>query len=310
MAISTLLFSLKTTFFGTSIVLIPSRDRHGLCSQLSVRSHGERMKSITENVVWEKTEALIQEKYGKQIKFRSLNLFNAETLPYSKGDDLIIPLNTKSVHLGEVIINRGSLLSPVQKNEVTDLVHFLVEPHVYNTHLKFKQMNTSIASESDSFEDLSSPFLKIISSEVPTEKPKLVSHIIHLRSVSALQRKNVALKIHEIAENNLFVDLTEISSQLTTANDFKPFSETTIFVSDLKSLNHRELQLLADGVKSNPSKTLFIVGSQLQESDLAELGLDESLKNDLLAILFDIDRVPLKQQTNTDVLELLFFNLE
>ncbi len=266
------------------------------------------MKSVTENVVWEKTEALIQEKYGKQIKFRSLNLINAQTSPYSKGDDLIIPLNTKSVHLGEVIIDRGSLLSPDQKNEVTDLVHFLVEPHVYNTHLKFKQMNTSAASES--YEDLSIPFLKIITHEKETEKPKLVSHIIHLRSVSILQRKNVALKIHEIAENNLFVDLTEISSQLTTASDFKPFSETTIFVNDIKSLNRRELQLLADGVKSNPSKTLFIVGSQLQETELAEMGLDESLKNDLLAILFDIDRVPLKQQTNSDVLELLFFNLE
>ncbi len=268
------------------------------------------MKSVTENVVWEKTEALIQEKYGKQIKFRSLNLFNAQTSPYSKGDDLIIPLNTKSVHLGEVIIDRGSLLSPDQKNEVTDLVHFLVEPHVYNAHLKFKQMNTSIVPESDSYENLSIPFLKIITNEEESEKPKLVSHIIHLRSVSMLQRKNVALKIHDIAENNLFVDLTEISSQLTTASDFKPFSDTTIFVNDIKSLNRRELQLLADGVKSNSSKVLFIVGSQLQESELAELELDESLKNDLLAILFDIDRVPLKQQTNTDVLELLFFNLE
>lgn len=268
------------------------------------------MKSVTENVVWEKTEALIQEKYGKQIKFRSLNLFSSQTSPYSKGDDLIIPLNAKSVHLGEVIIDRGSLLTPDQKNEVTDLVHFLVEPHVYNTHLKFKQMNTTLSSESESFIDLSTPFLKIISSEKETEKPKLVSHIIHLRSASALLRKNVALKIHEIAENNLFVDLTEISSQLTTSDDFKPFSETTIFVNDLKTLNSRELQLLAAGVKSNPSKTLFIVGSQMQENDLNEMGLDEGLKNDLLAILFDIDRVPLNQQTNTDVLELLFFNLE
>ncbi len=269
------------------------------------------MKSVTENVVWEKTEALIQEKYGKQIKFRSLNLLNTQTSPYSKGDDLIIPLNTKSIYLGEVIIDRGSLLSPDQKNEVTDLVHFLVEPHVYNTHLKFKQMNTTFANESEeSFVDLSIPFLKILNSKEEVEKPKLVSHIIHLRSVSALQRKNVALKIHEIAKNNLFVDLTEISSQLTNAEDFKPFSETTIFISDLKSLNKRELQLLAAGVKSNLSKTLFIVGSKLQESELAELGLEEGLKNDLLAILFDIDRVPLNQQTNADVLELLFFNLE
>lgn len=275
------------------------------------------MKSVTENVVWEKTEALIQEKYGKQIKFRSLNLLNSQTSPYSKGDDLIIPLNTKSIYLGEVIIDRGSLLSPDQKNEVTDLVHFLVEPHVYNTHLKFKQMNTFSGPESESFIDLSVPFLKILSntienqnSDEQTEKPKLVSHIIHLRSASALQRKNVALKIHEIAKNNLFVELTEISSQLTSAEDFRPFSETTIYISDLKSLNKRELQLLTTGVKSNTSKTLFIVGSRLQESELAELGLEEGLKNDLLAILFDIDRVPLKQQMNTDVLELLFFNLE
>ncbi len=267
------------------------------------------MKSVTENVVWEKTEALIQEKYGKQIKFRSLNLLNSKTSPYSKGDDLIIPLNTKSIYLGEVIIDRGSLLSPDQKNEVTDLVHFLVEPHVYNTHLKFKQM-TTLAPESESFIDLSVPFLKIINRKEQTEKPKLVSHIIHLRSASALHRKNVALKIHEIAKNNLFVELTDISSQLTTAEDFKPFSETTIYISDLKSLNQRELQLLTAGVKSNTSKTLFIVGSNLQESEIAELGLEEGLKNDLLAILFDIDRVPLKQQMNSDVLELLFFNLE
>ena len=36
----------------------------------------------------------------------------------------------------------------------------------------------------------------------------------------------------------------------------------------------------------------------------------ESLRNDLAGFFFDIDRVPLAQQTSEDILELLFFQFD
>ena len=41
---------------------------------------------------------------------------------YNNGEDLIIPLKIKNMNLGDVIVDRGSLLNQQQKLEIADLV--------------------------------------------------------------------------------------------------------------------------------------------------------------------------------------------
>jgi hypothetical protein len=269
------------------------------------------MKDVVENAVWTKTQALIQDKYGKKIAFKTIDLANSAMPSFLEGDDLIVPLNTKSVYLGEVIVNRGSLLSSEQREEIIDLIRFLVEPHVYNKHLKLKEeidaYKRQMAAEAVENED--SNVLSLFSDEEEENSlVKLINSVIHLRSASALIRKKVALKIHDMAEQNLFVSFTDIARQMHSADEFKSFDKTTVFIEDIQQLNDQQLALLNAACELKVDGLVFIIGSSLNDKQIDALDLSRELKADLNAILFDIDRLPFAQQTSTDVLELLFFS--
>jgi hypothetical protein len=52
---------------------------------------------------------------------------------------------------------------------------------------------------------------------------------------------------------------------------------------------------------------LFLVGSNMDMDTILQQNWPENLKKDLAGFFFDIDRVPMAQQTSEDILELLFF---
>jgi len=271
--------------------------------------HGESMlKDVIENAVWTKTQALIQEKYGKKIEFKTLNLTNPSASFYLKGDDLIIPLNSRSINLGEVIVNRGSLLDGEQKNEVIDLVKFLIEPHVYHKHLKLREEIELYKKQKST--EINNDNVYSLFSETDDLIVKLISSVIHLKSTKTESIKKVALKIHEMAEQDLFISFKEITQQIQSIDDLVDFNKTTFFISDISSLTPEELSLLSEFSSVKFPGLLFIIGSNLSASDIDQLAITTALKNDLLGIQFDIDRVPISQQTSEDVLELLFFNVD
>lgn len=270
------------------------------------------IKDVVENAVWTKTQALIQDKYGKKIAFKTIDLANSAMPSFLEGDDLIVPLNSKAVYLGEVIVNRGSLLSTQQREEVVDLIKFLVEPHVYNKHLRLKEeieaykRHASIeVSEQLDQENVYSLFQD---DEEEQSLVRIINSVIHLRSTSALIRKKVALKIHDMAQQNLFVSLTDVAHQMSSAEEFRSFDKTTFFIEDITKLNPQELALLDAAVELKLDGLVFIIGSSMSDKQIEVLSVSAELKADMNAILFDIDRLPFAQQTSTDVLELLFFS--
>lgn len=270
------------------------------------------MKDVVENAVWTKTQALIQDKYGKKIAFKTIDLTNSAMPSFLEGDDLIVPLNSKAVYLGEVIVNRGSLLSTQQREEIVDLIKFLVEPHVYNKHLKLKE-EIEAYKRQVSMEPLEETYEKNVFSLFNDEAEeqslvRIINSVIHLRSTSGLIRKKVALKIHEMAQQNLFVAFNEIARQMHSVEEFKTFDKTTFFVEDITKLNAEELALLDAACELKLDGLVFIIGSALNDKQIDVLRVSKELKADLNAILFDIDRLPFAQQTSTDVLELLFFS--
>lgn len=270
------------------------------------------MKDVVENAVWTKTQALIQDKYGKRIAFKTIDLANSAMPSFLEGDDLIVPLNSKAVYLGEVIVNRGSLLSTQQRDEVVDLIKFLVEPHVYNKHLKLKEeieaYKRHASMEITEPTDEENVFSLFKDEEDEQSLVRIINSVIHLRSSSGLIRKKVALKIHEMAQQNLFVGFSEIARQMHSAEEFKTFDKTTFFIEDIMQLNAQELALLDAACDLKIDGLVFIIGSSLSEKQIDILRVSAELKADMNAILFDIDRLPFAQQTSTDVLELLFFS--
>ncbi|MBY0452179.1 MAG: hypothetical protein K2P92_04020, partial [Bdellovibrionaceae bacterium] len=194
--------------------------------------------------VWLKAYDLIKEKYGKTLSYRGIKLVSGDksasdngSMYYSNGDDLIIPLKSKNHNLGDVIVDRGSLLDPQQKSEVADLVKFLVEPKLYNMQLKQTE---------ESLRNNRGRSLSLVEIEVDdvvelygddNAKRRTLSQIILLKSHTELTRNRVALKLHEMTERNLFVRLDDIIKSVSTLADLASLNDVTVYIEDVEKLD-------------------------------------------------------------------------
>lgn len=263
---------------------------------------------------WIKANSLIKEKYGKNLSYRAIKLLKERDLSvnegfYSSGDDLVIPLKLKDYNLGDVIVARGSVLSHEQKSEITDLVKFLVEPKIYSIQLKKSEDNLVKAGrQSLSIVEDDGELVALYSAEKQVRQT--LSQIILLKSHTELTRNKVALKIHEMTERNLFVHLDDIAASLKSEDDFKTMSDITIYIPDIEAVTESTLMLLSQHLNGSGEGPLILAGSSLTMEAIEAKPWSDSLKKDLMGFYFDIDRVPLSQQTSSEILDLLFFELD
>lgn len=269
------------------------------------------MFDLLQDSVWLKTNSLIKEKYGKSLSYRAMKLISdaneaTENIFYSIGDDLVIPLKNKNISLGDVIVDRGSLLDTQQKMEIADLVKFLVEPKLYSIQLKQSEEALHTSGRALTLVSTKAKILKLYEPEI--EKRKTLSQIILLKSHTELSRNRVAFKIHEMAERNLFVHLDDIIKSISSKEDLASLSDITIYIDDVEKLTEKTMNLLKEVLEiATENGPLFLVGSKLDMDSILQKDWPESLKKDLAGFFFDIDRVPMAQQTSEDILELLFF---
>ncbi|MFZ3231807.1 MAG: hypothetical protein WA160_16495 [Pseudobdellovibrio sp.] len=270
------------------------------------------MKDIFNDAAWKKTFQLIEEKYGKTLQFRSLKLMNNQSKSaYQHGDDYIIPMSLKNFDLGDIVVSRGSFLDEQQKTEVVDLIKFLVEPQIYNHHLKTSEQNILNQKNAAAFEK--SKVVNLFPEF--TDSKKTLSKVIHLKAQNEQTRTKVALKIHELSGRNLFVRLSDVISTMTCVDDLLSLSDTTILIEDIETISSSMMQILESFLSKSSdtdqdSGPLLLVGSNLTLEALEEKPWHKDLKDDLMGFYFDIDRVPIAQQTSKEILELLFFQFE
>ena len=196
-----------------------------------------------------------------------------------------------------------------QKAEIVDLIKFLVEPKLYSLQLKKSEENLlNISTTKLSLVD-SSRVVELYQSE--KAKKQTLSQIILLKSHTEMTRNKVALKIHEMTERNLFVHLDDIIASLSSKEDLKTLNDVTIYIQDVQLLSKDTLNLLQEFLELNTTDgPLFLVGSSLSMEAIESQDWSPILKKDLMGFYFDIDRVPLSQQTSEEILELLFFQLD
>lgn len=313
--------------FGTPIVYC---NLHRLERVINLkRCGGLKMKNmindITTESAWKKASQFIQDKYGKKIEFRTLTTTSGDVSVeervsyFSKGDDLVVPLKYKQTDLGQVIVCRGATLAFEQQLETVDLIQFLIEPQVYNRMLKL-QINAYDANTTDTQEETNVINLFATPSQEEVEemdeetseeegRRRLVSKFIHIRAKSSMARHKVAYKIHEMTGTIVFLRLQDLTDGKTKVNHEMDLSDTAIYVDNLTELNKNQLDLLERMARQNQKgNCVIIVGSSLDEDQIHHLDCSQAMKNDLIALSYDADRVPVSQQASEEILDLLFFN--
>ena len=273
------------------------------------------INDITSESAWKKTSQFIEEKYGKKIEFRFLtSLSNQSDRTYIQGDDLIISLNYKQTNLGQVVIQRGALLTMEQKSEAIDLVQFLIEPQAYNRMLKLQlsPAGTDVHENTGNVIRLFSRNISAIDDVhiIDDEnKRRLISKFIHVKAKSNIARHKVAYKIHELTGTIVFLRLQDLTDGKVPMTHEMDLADTAIYVENINELNQNQFDLLERLSRKNMSgNSVIIVGSNLNEDQIHHLNCSLAMKTDLLALSYDADRVPLSQQASEEILDLLFFN--
>lgn len=268
------------------------------------------MANLMNDITWIKTNGFIKKKYGKSLTYRAIKLImenQTKVNPddfYSLGEDLIIPIQLKNLDLGDVIVNHGSSLDFNQKNEVTDLVRFLVTPKIYSLQLRQMEENLRYLSKRPLFMVDSRRVMKLHESKSPK---KIVSPIVFLKSNIQINRNKVALKVHEMTERNLFVYLDDIADSITSQADFRMLNDITIYIDDIEQISDSVLLVLQEYLDTNDDEgPLFLVGSSLNLNGIKLKNWNDSFKSKANQFYLDIDRIPIDQQMSEDVLELLF----
>ncbi len=297
-----------------------------------ITAMGNKMKNvkhdITSESAWKKTSQFIKEKYGKKIEFQFLSVTsnnNGDGLEssssqrsYVQGDDLVVPLKYKNAELGNVVVCRGATLPFEQQQETEDLIRFLIEPQAYNRMLELK-LSSSTQPEQESNvirlfgrTDYVDQEEVIVINDEQEKKRRLVSPFIHVKSKSATVRHKIALKIHEMIGTIVFIRLQDIADGSQPVTHEMDLSDTTLFIEDLTALNPHQMDLLERLARRNLSDSKIncavIVGSGLNDDQIHHLDCSQAMKNDLLGLAYDADRVPVTQQASQEILDLLFFN--
>lgn len=270
---------------------------------------GANMKSFIEDRVWERASQFIKDKYGKNIEFRFISEIDERDLFFVRGDDLVVSLKHKNESLGNVVVRHGSTLSQDQRQEAADLIQFLISPQAYSKFIQLKIESQTLPEKSENVINL---FTHVkTEEESENEAPQLLSKFIHIKALSRVVRHKIAMKLHEMAGTIVLLRLQDILNPNQPIDMNMDLTDTALFIEDLTDLNAEQLKLLEKISKnSNVKNSLVLVGSSLDETALQALNCGADLKNDLIGMMYDADRVPASQQANEEVLELLFFNTQ
>lgn len=278
------------------------------------------MNEILNEPSWGKAQSIIQERFNKNIEYRFIDLLKSDdnttsVRAFIRNDDLVINLSYQKVRLGHLIIQRGALLKESDRADIIDLVDFMLTPVIYNLYLK--NMEKSILIEKAEMTERSPNIIPLQQHQYNEYESRseiytidnIISKFLHLKASQSMQRKKVALKIHEMLGNNFFLDYSQISKNILDASELQDLDKTTIYVDDLAQLERKDLVFLNSFIeKQDQLSLLMLVGSSMTDSKIHQLNTTDALKNDLVGFSFEIDKVPVEMQISEEVLEIMFFD--
>lgn len=275
------------------------------------------LKDLMNDSSVNRLKQILADRYGKALEIRQLLDVSADAGAEEilvKGADLHIPLKVSDAFLGTAVIPRGGDLEDGLRKQVAQMVRMVLEPTLYNVYLERKETNLhSLSSDGftevsnlEIFEDAPAPDLE----SATTERPPVLSHLIHLQGRRELQVRKVAHTLHEMAERWAFVPFSDLTSKLHSADDIVKLGAMTILIEDVETLPTAAQDLVREYL-SKPrglEEPLFITTSKIDTKELAESGrLNAELSDEILINSFDTDRAPVTGHGLKEVLDLLFF---
>lgn len=266
-----------------------------------------------------KLKQILASRFGKGLEIRQLMDVSSipKLEPTLKGQDLHIPIENNGQVLGTAVIPEASNLDQEKMKDITEVVKLILEPTMYNWFLERRENNlTQLSSTEFSTENLEL-FDDVdddeddseYEEETSTQKPQMISNLVHLDGKNEVQIKKIALQLHELTHRWAFLPFTDIADQLTDIKEVIKMGAITLFIENVQTLSaaHQDLLLEYLAVPRSDEEPLVVTTSKLDISELRSSDLHPNLIDELEVNTFEVERAPLSHASLREVLELFFF---
>jgi hypothetical protein len=270
-------------------------------------------------IALEKLKQLLNSRYGKSLEFRhlmDLSKLQGNSEPAIHGNDLYIPIVVEEQFLGTAIIPHGWELSLEVKNNVTQLVRMVLEPHLYTEFLARRETNL----RSVEFGNFSATNLNQYTENYENEDQDisigetqtLITSLLHLHGHDNSLIKKIALQIHEFSARWAFVHFEDVCKDLDTAMDICSLGAMTLFIENIEALTPKHQDLLAEYLKSprSLSEPLILTSSNLSLEKLYTGLVNTTLIEHIQSSHLEIERAPLNSVMLRELLDLFFYKEE
>lgn len=265
---------------------------------------------------------LLASRFGKGLELRPLTDVSDEESAGGgghslKGVDLHIPLRVRDAFLGTAVVPSVGDLSAENKVQISQMVRMVLEPALYRDYLERREDNLRSLSE----ESLDSSNLKVFGApeapeleddaEATIQQPHLLSNLIYFHGHDTQRARRAALMLHEMTGRWAFAPFEDLSANIHSVLDLVKLGAMTLFVSDVNALDPKTQDMLVDYLsvpRSAESPLILIAGSADPEELTRQGRLSPAIMAEISINSLELDRIPLKEKSLRDVLQLMFFS--
>jgi hypothetical protein len=260
---------------------------------------------------------IIQDRYGLGIDLRFIQGVSSgnklERDSFEFEGHVHFPIMVADRLLATAVIENGSRLSQHEQRTAGELIRLFLEPELFSKYLEqvtsnYEAEGKAAQQDSDESNLVQLNRKSVWEPESQSGNKSLSSNLFVFESPNNKMLFRLASNIHELSGRWAFLNIKDIKSGISNAEDLRSLGTITLFIDDLSQLEVKFQELLAEVLLSSQpdQEPLFIVGSTSPIQTLIDENLiSPKLSKLLQTYVMDAERLPKDPRLLQESLEIM-----
>ncbi len=283
------------------------------------------VREVIDSAAMGKLRGIIQDRYGMGLSLKFIQSVGGtqETSDnyFSSGDrdaipvgmDLHFPISVGDKFLATAVLEKGRKLDLNEIKTAGELIRLFLEPELFGQYLEQVRHNYQALEQSLQETDRSNNLVNLdleprFEDSFDTTNKSLSSNLFVFESKNPKMLFRLASNIHELSGRWAFLNIKDIKSGITSADELRSLGTITLVIDDLTQLGAEFQEMLADVLAASKpdEEPLFVIGTTTSlQTLLDERLLSPRLSQILEIYVMDADRLPKDPRLLQESLEIM-----
>lgn len=283
------------------------------------------VREVLDSAAMGKLRGIIHDRYGMGLSLKFIQGVgeargtSVDTMGSGSGDaipvgtDLHFPISVGDKFLATAVLEKGRNLEVKERKTAGELIRLFLEPELFGHYLDQVRQNYQaielVHQKPENFNNLIQLEVEPrFEDSFDTTNKSLSSNLFVFESKNSKMLFRLASNIHELSGRWAFLNIKDIKSGITSADELRSLGTITLVIDDLTQLGADFQEMLADVLtNAQPDEEpLFVIGTTTPLQTL----LDERLLSPRLSLILkiyvmDADRLPKDPRLLQESLEIM-----